>query len=155
MRPDQTIEQTVEKASRLCQKLGGKLTDKRKNVLTILLTADTPLSAYDLVEQYKERYSDNLPAMSVYRMLNFLQEVKLAHKLETTNQFVACSHIICEHEHEIPQFLICDKCHSVREIGIRKQIIGELSNSIESTGFSLASQQLELHGLCADCKKTT
>lgn len=149
----QNIQQTVEKASQQCQQMGGRLTEKRKNILLLLLSTQTPLSAYDLVEQYKIRFSDNLPAMSVYRMLNFLQEVKLAHKLETTNQFVACSHIICEHEHEIPQFLICDQCHTVREIGVKKQIIEELSNSIETTGFSLASQQLELHGLCAGCKK--
>lgn len=144
----------MAKASQLCQKLGGKLTDKRKNILLLLLSAQKPLSAYDLVDQYKTQFSENLPAMSVYRMLNFLLEVKLAHKLETTNQFVACSHIICEHDHEIPQFLICDQCHAVREIGVKKQLIEDLSESIESTGFSLSSQQLELHGLCGSCKKS-
>lgn len=147
-----TIHQIIAKAEEECIKSGQRLTDKRKNILMLMLNAGIPLSAYDIADLYRERYGDTLAAMSVYRMLNFLLEVKLAHKLETTNQYVACSHIACEHEHEVPQFLICDKCHSVKEVGVKKKVMEELKDSIEKTGFSMSNQQLELHGLCANCR---
>lgn len=146
------IEQILIKAHSACQQSGGRLTDKRRNVLLVLLRAQMPLSAYEIVDKYKEQFDDNIPAMSVYRMLNFLLEADLVHKLETTNQFLACSHIACEHKHEVPQFLICDKCHAVSEVSVHQQIISELKNSIEKTGFMMASQQLELHGICPSCQ---
>lgn len=113
--------------------------------------SEEPLSAYELADQFKADYQDSLSAMSAYRMLDFLMQANLVHKLETSGQYLACSHINCEHKHELPQFLICDQCHGVEEIGLSKQLIKELKDSIESTRFTLTSQQLELHGTCKDC----
>jgi Fur family zinc uptake transcriptional regulator len=52
----------------------------------------------------------------------------------------------------VPQFLICNSCKTVDEVGIRKEILQELSANIEDTGFALARQQLEFHGLCRACQ---
>lgn len=147
-----TIE-TMAKAKAECDKSGVNLTPKRQNVLTLLLESASPLSAYDIVEQYRQSFGDSLPAMSVYRMLTFLVENRLVHKLETTNQFLACAHITCDHQHEVPQFLICDRCHSVEEVGLRRTLVKELHESVEKTGFVVANRQLELHGTCAACSK--
>lgn len=146
-------DQALLKAQADCLRTGLRLTDKRCKVLKILLQADAPLSAYDIADQYKQQIGEPLSAMSAYRMLDFLMQAGLAHKLHTTNQYLACAHISCEHEHEIPQFLICDQCHSVAEVGLRKQLLREMKSSIENTGFMLASQQLELHGLCRNCRE--
>jgi Fur family transcriptional regulator, zinc uptake regulator len=146
------VEQALDKAQAECGRSGLRLTDKRCNVLKILLQAGEPLSAYDLADRYRDEVGKSLSAMSAYRMLDFLQQAGLVHKLETTNQYVACSHIACEHEHQVPQFLICDRCHTVQEVGLRKQLLNELKASIENTGFMLASQQLELHGVCEQCR---
>lgn len=147
-----TIEQALEKAHSECFRNGLRLTDKRCNVLKILLQAGEPLSAYDVSDHYRDDIGESLSAMSAYRMLDFLLQAGLAHKLETTNQYVACSHITCEHEHQVPQFLICDRCHTVKEVGLRKKLLNELKASIENTGFMLSSQQLELHGICEQCR---
>ena len=144
--------QVLERAEQECQQAGVRLTVKRKNILALLLQSKQPLSAYDLVEQYRSQFAEALPAMSVYRILNFLVDNKLVHKLETTNQFLACAHIACDHEHQVPQFLICDRCHSVTEVGLRKPLVRELHESVKKTGFVVANQQLELHGTCALCR---
>ncbi len=149
------IELSLQKAQSECRRTGLRLTDKRCKVLKILLQAAAPLSAYDIAEQFKSHYDEPLSAMSAYRMLDFLMQSDLVHKLETSNQYLACSHIRCEHKHELPQFLICDQCHTVKEIGLSKALLAQLKNSIASTGFVLSSQQLELHGLCADCQAKT
>ncbi len=146
------IDQIIKKSQEACELAGAKLTDKRKNVLIVLLASSTPLSAYEIVERYKTQFQESLPVMSVYRMLDFLIQEKLVHKLETAGQYMSCAHIACEHQHETPQFLICDRCGSVKEIGIKKHIIAELERSIQSTGFALAHRQLELHGVCKHCQ---
>lgn len=118
----------------------------------VLLASATPLSAYEIVDRYKTQFQESLPVMSVYRMLDFLIQEKLVHKLETAGQYMSCAHIACDHQHETPQFLICDRCGSVKEVGIKKRIIEELERSIQSTGFMLAQKQLELHGVCEHCQ---
>ncbi len=145
------IENSIQKAQSECSRTGLRLTDKRCKVLKILLQAEEPLSAYDIVDQFKSSYAESLSAMSAYRMLDFLIHANFVHKLETSNQYLACSHICCAHEHELPQFLICDQCHTVKEIGLRKQLLKELKGSIENSGFVLSSQQIELHGICKSC----
>ncbi len=147
------INNILEKAKLECGNHGVRLTDKRSKVLQILLKNEEPLSAYALIDLYKQAFNESLSAMSAYRMLDFLLQNNLVHKLETTNQYVACSHIVCEHKHEVPQFLICDDCHAVQEVGLRKALLDELTTSIENTGFALSGQQLELHGSCEKCRK--
>ncbi len=148
-----SIEQIIQKTMMLCASTGAKLTTKRQHVLLVLLSTSVPLSAYEIAEQYKRQFNETLPVMSVYRIMHFLIHEKLVHKLETANRFIACAHIACDHPHEIPQFLICDHCKRVQEVGIQKRIMAELTHSIEHTGFTLTGQQLELHGLCANCRK--
>lgn len=147
------VEKVLDKAQAICADQGAKLTDKRRRILRVVLDSAEPLSAYQIADQYRDLYGKTLSVMSVYRMLNFLKDNELVHRLETTNQYLPCSHISCQHAHEVPQFLICDSCHAVDEVGIRKEILKELSTNIEDTGFVLARQQLEFHGLCRDCQQ--
>ncbi len=148
-----SIKSVIDKASATCQQSGSRLTPKRQQILSELLRAKKPVSAYNLADMYKERFGESMPPMSVYRILDFLVQEGLAHKLSSTNQYLACSHITCDHDHEVPQFLICDSCNSVSEIAIRKNIIKALEDSVDDAGFLLASPQLELHGQCKKCQK--
>lgn len=147
------LKNIIHKAERSCLESGGRLTVKRKNILIALLSADTPLSAYEIADHYKEVFNETIPVMSVYRMLEFLIKESLVHKLTSTNKYLACSHIACSHAHEVPQFLICDQCHYVREVGVKKDIIDALQNSVENANFYLNSPELELHGVCNDCRQ--
>lgn len=145
------LEKIIQKAEDSCVESGGRLTVKRKNVLTALLSIDMPQSAYEIADRYKEKFHETIPVMSVYRMLKFLVKESLVHKLSSTNKYVACSHIVCNHNHQVPQFLICDQCHHVSELGVQKDIIEALQTSVEGANFYLSSSELELHGVCKDC----
>ena len=147
------IDQIIKKSQEACSLAGVKLTNKRKNVLTILLESTIPLSAYEIAEKYRFHFNEALPVMSVYRMLDFLIHERLVHKLETASQYMSCEHITCDHQHETPQFLIYDQCGNVKEIRNKKHIMSELALSIQNTGFKLTHQQLELHGVCERCQK--
>lgn len=145
-------DKVIQQAEKTCLEQGGRLTPKRRQILEILLQQRLPLSAYDIAELYQQILDEKIPAMSVYRMLDFLISQGLVHKLASTNKFIACSHIACEHSHQTPQFLICDNCQSVREVGIDSRLINALEKSIEDNHFQLNSPQLELHGLCENCQ---
>ena len=146
------IDKILEKAKQNCSEQGVKLTTKRENVLLSIIKAGEAVSAYELAEIYREEHGQSIPAMSVYRILDFLVELSLVHKLSSANKYIACSHISCSHNHQLPQFLICENCHKVTEIGINNAVIDELKSSVEKTGFTLTTQQLELQGLCSKCQ---
>ena len=152
---EQQLNRVIEKAEDLCAGSGGRLTDKRKGVLKLLLVSNTPLSAYEITDAYKKVAEKSMPAMSVYRILEFLEAQDLVHKLSSTNKYVACSHISCNHAHEIPQFLICGECQGTKEIAISKSIINELGDLVGKADYTLTNPQLELQCLCNNCSART
>ena len=109
------------------------------------------MSAYELIDFCKARFGESIPVMTVYRILNFLQDEYLVHKLNSANKYVACAHITSDHAHAVPQFLICGQCQKVNEIRINKSIIAELRDNVERAGFHLASPQLEMNCICEAC----
>lgn len=145
------ITHILSHAEASCQASGARLTEKRKRILTGLIKAQKAQSAYDLIEYMQKEFDESLPPTTVYRILDFLAGENLVHKLHLANKYVACSHISCDHAHEVPQFLICDKCNNVKEIGIKKTLINTLKRNVEEAGYVLKSPQLELHCLCQGC----
>lgn len=146
------VEKIISHAESNCKAHGARLTNKRKQILSGLLSAGKAMSAYELVDYCKDHYGESIPAMSVYRILDFLQEERLVHKLNLANKYIACAHITCDHEHGVPQFLICNSCQKVEEITINKSTINTLRKNVEGAGFHLVSPQLEMNCLCGDCK---
>ena len=144
---------TLDHVEAVCKEHGARLTNKRKQVLLGLLQTDKAMSAYDLVDYCKEELGETIPAMTVYRILDFLQEEGLVHKLNLANKFIACAHITCNHAHAVPQFLICEQCLQVKEISVAKSVIQELQQNVEDAGFHLASPQLEFHCICSSCQQ--
>lgn len=142
----------IEKARQDCKQAGHRLTPKRENVLRLMERNEQPESAYELADRYKQTYGENLSAMSVYRILNVLIDAGLVHKLECNNQYVLCSHITCQHEHQQAQFLICDRCHKAEEVGISPSLMRQLTSSVANSGFKIKNLQLELHGVCRECQ---
>ena len=152
MKPSE-INKVLVRAAEMCSDSGTRLTEKRQLILELLLNSGTPQSAYDVVDLLNRSCQKAIPAMSVYRMLDFLASENLVHKLSSTNKYVACSHIACDHSHEVPQFLICRHCHAVKEIGINKSIVDDLRQSVTGAGYTLMDSQLELDCLCEQCTK--
>lgn len=147
------IQAIIEHADQQCKNNGARLTDKRKQILSGLLQSEKALSAYELVEYYKKEFDETIPAMSVYRILEFLEEEHLVHKLNLANKYVACAHIACHHDHAVSQFLICQQCQRVKEIDIRDTVVQSLQQDVQDAGFKLDSPQLEINCLCENCAK--
>ncbi len=106
------IDKTLHHAEQHCKSNGSRLTDKRKQVLLGLVQSGKAVSAYELIDYCKSEFGETIQAMSIYRILDFLEQEQLVHKLTTANKYIACSHITCSHDHAVPQFLICSQCQS-------------------------------------------
>ncbi len=146
------FKEAIESAERKCSQRGIKLTRRRREVLTTLLEANRALSAYELVNLCNESSNEPMPAMSVYRILEFLREEQFVHKLETANKYIACKHIACEHEHKQPQFLICNDCHKVQELDTAVEALSSVETAASMLNFKLLNPQLEVSGSCGLCK---
>ena len=73
------------------------LTKNQALVLERLEAANSPLSAYELLDQLRE---EGIKApLQIYRALEKLQAADLVHRLESLNSFVACAEPHC-HAHE-------------------------------------------------------
>ena len=145
------LDKIVNHAETQCQSRGTRLTKKRKAVLAGLLSSQRALSAYELIDSCRENLGEKLAPMSMYRILEFLEQEQLVHKLKLANRYVACTHITCDHKHEVPQFLICIQCYKVEEASVSKSMVSALKRNIQNVGFELVSPQLEISCLCGSC----
>lgn len=141
----------IEQAERQCQERRVKLTTKRKLVLMALLSSNKAVSAYELVELCKTEFGQIIPAMSVYRILDFLVGQNLAHKLDLANKYVACGHIDCHIERGLSQFLICSVCQKVSEVTLNESTRDGLLDQVQNAGFTLIDPQLEISCVCNEC----
>jgi Fur family zinc uptake transcriptional regulator len=139
------VADSLREAEKLCEQRGGKLTPLRRKVLTLLLESEGPAKAYDLLGQLGDDGAAKPP--SVYRSLDFLLEMGLAHRIESLNAFVACGH--WKHGHAAV-FLICDSCGTAGELHAGDSV-KKLTQEVEGVKFKMRSAVIEVHGLCSAC----
>lgn len=127
-----------------CAETQERLTGPRRRVLELLLAAEAPRKAYDLIAAYGE---DGEPAKppTVYRALEFLERLGFAHRIESLNAYVPCR---IEGGHSAA-FLICDCCGAAEEFepDFRPQLA-----AAQAAGYAIRSVTLEARGLCAACR---
>ena len=148
---DRETKRVLREAEQHCSEKGVRFTAKRKLVLEALLNSDKSLSAYELADYCRAEQGSEMLPMSVYRILDFLANERLVHRIKTTNKFIACSHISCSHEHKAWQFLICQNCDKVEEVDLEKSILKKITDAIQEVGFHIAGRQFELEGVCSEC----
>ena len=110
-----TLDVRIARAAQKCAAAGAKLTDIRRQVLTLILDSEEPVGAYHLLDRLKSDKANATPN-TVYRALEFLRDQGLVHRLERLNAFVGCVDG-GEHAHHAAQFLICVQCGAVTELG--------------------------------------
>ena len=147
----ETVDAALDAAAALCARNGAQLTELRRTVLELILRAESPSTAYQLLDRLKETRKGAAPP-TVYRALDFLMEQKLVHKVERLNAFVACTDAGHPHAHAV-QFLICTTCGTVAEIEDR-HVAKALARAAEGQGFSPAGAVVELDGTCSACTAT-
>jgi Fur family transcriptional regulator, zinc uptake regulator len=124
-----------------------KLTKNQELVMGALADTETPLSAYDILDQLRVVGFRGPP--QVYRALERLVEFGMVHRLESLNAFVACRHDGCD-PHKMIVFASCERCKKVSEI-VDKSLAKRLETTAATAGFVPTKSVVELHGICAEC----
>ncbi len=142
-----TVEAQLDAAALACARQGAQLTALRRLVLALILQAEGPLTAYQLLDRLKQTGRRATPP-TAYRALEFLLEQRLIHRIERLNAFVPCAESD-PHEHAA-QFLICRRCGTVAEIE-DDAVAHALDRAAERVGFHPARAVVEIDGTCAAC----
>ena len=143
------VATALGRAKRRCEEKGIKWTALREQVFQHVTGSHRPISAYDLIESLAKE-GKRLAPVSVYRILDVLQEAGIVHRLESRNAFFAC---MTGHfgDRQMVAF-ICGGCGCVSEAEAPEafRAIGEVSNA---AGFLPQSAIVEINGTCAGCRE--
>ena len=146
VRNPEVVEAQLEAAAQTCAQQGAQLTALRRLVLGLVLEAESPSTAYQLLDRLKDIHKGAAPP-TIYRALDFLLEQRLIHKVERLNAFIPCTEA---GHHHAAQFLICRRCGAVAEI--EDHAVSEaLEHAATRAGFQLGHAVVELDGTCAAC----
>lgn len=129
-----------------CEDTQERLTAPRRRVLELLLAADAPQKAYDLIAAFGDHGEPAKPP-TVYRALEFLERLGFAHRIESLNAYVPCR-IAGAH---VAAFLICDCCGEAAEV--QPDLAAQMGAMSAATGYEVRAVTLEARGLCAGCRE--
>jgi Fur family zinc uptake transcriptional regulator len=136
----------IAEAERRCVAANDTLTPLRRRVFELLSDQHGPAKAYDLLPLIDEAKQAKPP--TVYRALDFLVRMGLAHRIESMNAFVACDIGACERS---TIFLICEKCGAAEEFDAGHALV-DLSEAAKKDGFAIRRTMIEASGLCSACQ---
>ena len=123
-----------------------RITPQRKLILDILAGAASHLDAGEIYERGR-RQDPRLSLSTVYRTLTALKETGAVREL----------HLDEEHHHyeleteDRHSHLVCTGCGRVMEID-STPFAAVAAPAAQAHGFELAAAQVELTGICADCR---
>ena len=139
------LREALLSAEARCSATHERLTAPRRRVLELLLEADGPLKAYDLIAAFGEGGEPAKPP-TVYRALEFLERLGFAHRIESLNAYVPCHREGADHR---AAFLICECCGAAEEF--EPDFTPQLEAAAKA-GYAIRAVTLEARGLCGACR---
>jgi Fe2+ or Zn2+ uptake regulation protein len=135
-----------EAASEAClRRHGYRLTRSRRLVIAALAEADRALSPYGIIEHLAA--ATPVPdVVTVYRVLELLQTLDLAHRVHSAGGYVACTRLSghgCHHP------VICSGCGRIAEI--EGDELAPIEHRLAAGGWRITGHVLEFQGLCPRC----
>ena len=134
-------------AEALCAARGVRLTDTRREVLSLVWQSHVPIGAYDILAKLNKDGGKVAP-MAVYRALEFLMDQGLVHRIASLNAYIGCVHM--GEDHHAAQFLICRACGTAAELE-SAPLKRALTQAVAERGFTIDSQIVEISGFCPHC----
>jgi Fur family ferric uptake transcriptional regulator len=141
-------ENIINELKSIIKQKGMKYTEQRAIILQILVNLDDHLNAEDIHSIIQEEYPDqNIGIATIYRTLNFLEEVNLISSISFGSDGKKYEGNLKDHH----DHLICTSCGKIVEFldeGIEKK--QEIIAS--KNGFTITDHSMQIYGLCEDCQ---
>lgn len=138
-------------ASESLKSFNLKITKPRLAVIQCLESTNSPLSPKEILEKINKEKGIKIDKVSVYRVLESLNELGLIHQVYPSGDYVSC-HTVCEKK---PSHIIlnCLKCHKTNEVNIESQIIDSLFEEVKKkTKFMSMGHTMQINGHCFHCQ---
>ncbi|HAZ63362.1 MAG TPA: transcriptional repressor [Armatimonadetes bacterium] len=126
---------------------GYRMTRSRQQVIAALAATDRALSPYALIEHLRAGRPRTTPdVVTVYRVLDLLETLGLAHRVHTVPGWVACTWPETDgcHHH-----IICAECGRIAEVG-GEDLAADLHTA--PAGWTVRGHVLEYSGTCPECQ---
>jgi Fe2+ or Zn2+ uptake regulation protein len=143
-----TIDVHAAAAQRL-EQVDQRYTSGRRDLVQVLVDAGRPLVVAEIVER-----RIGLAQSSAYRNLSVLEQAGVVRRVPGADEFARyeLDEDLTEHHHH----LVCQNCGKVTDYTMSDQLERAVLKTIaaitDETGFVPTAHQLDLFGLCSDCK---
>lgn len=128
---------------------GMKYTEQRAIILQILLNLNKHLNAEEVHLIVKQKYPEqNIGIATVYRTLNFLEEVNLISSISFGTEGKKYESNSEEHHDHI----ICTQCGKIVEF-FDEEIELKQENIATKNGFEITDHTMQIFGICKDCRE--
>lgn len=135
----------IKLATHFIHNKGARLTQPRKDIISVLATTSSPLSPYDIVTRSPH---SPLDAVTVYRTLALLETGGLVHRVRGSAKYIRC-HYGCQDAQTPSHSMVeCVDCGKVRELPIPPRVDGVVA----PVGFRILGHDLLFKGRCYECE---
>lgn len=136
----------IQGALEVLRKSGYKVTGPRKRVLKVLSELEKPVRPYEIQAILQQR-DEHLNHVTIYRILDLLCDLNLAHRVLLGGGYVKCTLGESEGCH---RFVVCRKCGALREYA-DKELCREENGIASDLGFRAEHHFSEFSGVCMKC----
>lgn len=141
----------IETIEAHCRTHGVRLTKYRKQILQTLLSEAQPVSPYELAKSMSKGSDKKAVVASIYRVLTYLEEHNVVHKLSSVHKYHLCQQMNNCCEQKRVMFLICQQCGRVDELPAPKHLFEQIDTERNRLSFQVNSENIELQGICNAC----
>ncbi len=134
----------------LFSNLDLKLTPLRNDVMSIILEAEQPLSAYDILDRLR-KIREGAEPPTVYRVLEFLVSHHIVHRIDSQNTYVLCSQREVLNEQHKTVLVVCDHCQACFEY-IDVALAKSIEEFAQKKKIKINSSLIKLSGICEKCQ---
>jgi len=135
------------KVQQFCEHHHIKLTPLRAKILALICESNQPISAYELLRELRKS-KPNAEPPTVYRVLEFLQQQQLLHRIESNNTYIVCIHLDEPHQSQV---LLCTQCGTASEVH-DNNVVKAVQACAKKHSFKINQGITEIRGLCAQCQ---
>lgn len=142
------FDEYIVKFRSMIKSLGLNNSTQREYVLKVLFENKGHLKAEDIQLKVKEQNKINIGIATVYRILSFLEEMKIVKTIAISgnDSKVYELNLISHHDH-----IICEKCNKIVEF-YNPELEKMQEEVAKRNGFVLEDHDMLLYGICEKCQ---
>lgn len=130
---------------------GLRITVPRVEVIRVLAATNAALTPPAIHKRILAA-GGRIDLVSVYRILETLQEVGLIHHIGIVDGYFACPHSHAGDHAAV--HLVCEACGCVIEVAVDPAVIVRIRVGAQAIGFEDRNLRIELSGRCAHCQES-